>query len=107
MFDLKKIEDFINYGRLAALFSLITGSLIIAIFYFTKYNGIIYISLLFIISAFIVNTYLASCLIYAFFKLKNHRKSIAITIFLMLLSIPVGLFYLDLGFTLYNQFLDL
>jgi hypothetical protein len=107
MFELKKVEEYIKFGRLAALFSFLIGSLIIAVFYFTEYNGIIYISLLFIISAFIVNMYLASCLIYAFFKLKNYRKSIVITLFLMLLSIPIGLFYLDLGFTLYNQFLDL
>jgi hypothetical protein len=107
MFELKKIDDYIKFGRLAALFSFLIGSVIIAVFYFTEYNGIIYISLLFIISAFMVNTYLACCLIYAFFKLKQHRKNIAITLFLMLLSIPVGLFYLDLGFTLYNQFLDL
>lgn len=106
MFDLKNIEAFIVLGKKTALFSFLIGTLILGIYYITQYNGIIYISILFITLAFLVNTFLAIYLLYQFFKNKKNRKAIGFTLLVMTLNIPIGLYYIDLGFTLYNKFLN-
>ena len=106
LFDIKNIEDYILLGKKVALLSFLIGTLIIGIYFLSHYNGIIYISMFFIMVAFIANTILGFYLIYQFIKQPDYRKSIAVTLFLMIINIPVGFYYLDLGFKLYNKFLN-
>jgi ABC-type methionine transport system permease subunit len=104
VFDLNNIENVINLGKKSALFSFLLGSIIIVFYYFTHYNSVIYFSLFFIIVAFIVNTTIAIYLIIGYFKYKPFKNAIIKTLLLMIVNIPIGLFYLDLGFTLYSKF---
>ena len=56
-FSIKNIEEQIIVSRKIAVLTFITGSLILLLYYFTRYHGVIYLSLLFIVCAVFVNTF--------------------------------------------------
>jgi hypothetical protein len=99
---LKTTTDYILFSRKTALITFLLGSLIISLYYFTSYNGIIYISLFFMVSFFLINSILFIKLITLFIKNKEERKSITITLLLMLLNIPIGYLYTQIGFSIYD-----
>lgn len=103
MFDnLKTVSDYNTLGRKIALITFLLGSLIVSLYYFTSYSGVIYISLFFMISFFLCNSVLFIKLLLLFYKNNKERKKIALTLFLMLLNIPIGYLYLQIGFTIYG-----
>jgi hypothetical protein len=99
----KTVSDYNSLSRSVALVTFLLGSLIVSLYYFTAYSGVIYISFLFMVSFFVLNSLLFFSLIYLFFKNKNDRKAILISLLLMFMNIPIGYFYLQIGFTIYGH----
>jgi hypothetical protein len=97
----KTIIEYNNFGRKTALATFLLGSLIVALYYYTAFSGMIFISLFFIISFFVLNTVVSVSLIKFLLKSKKDQKSILTTLFLMSLNLPVGYAYLQLGFKIY------
>jgi len=97
----KNVIEYNNFGRKTALATFVTGSLIVALYYYTAFSGMIFVSLFFIISFFLLNTAVSVSLIRLLLKDKKDRKSILTTLFLMSLNLPVGYAYLQLGFKVY------
>jgi len=97
----KTVIEYNNFGRKTALATFVTGSLIVALYYYTAFSGMIFVSLFFIISFFLLNTAVSVSLIRLLLKNKKDRKSILTTLFLMSLNLPVGYAYLQLGFKIY------
>jgi len=98
----KTVSDYNILSRKVALLTFVLGVLILALYYFTAYSGVIYISLFFMISFFLINSTLSVILISLYIKNKNKRKSILFTLFLMFLNIPIGYFLLQVGFQVYG-----
>jgi hypothetical protein len=97
----KTVIEYNNFGRKTALATFVTGSLIVALYYYTAFSGMIFVSLFFIISFFLLNTAVSISLIRFLLKNKKDKKSILTTLFLMSLNLPVGYAYLQLGFKIY------
>jgi hypothetical protein len=97
----KTVIEYNNFGRKTALVTFVTGSLIVALYYYTAFSGMIFVSLFFIISFFLLNTAVSVSLIKLLLKNKKDKKSILTTLFLMSLNLPVGYAYLQLGFKIY------
>ncbi len=97
----KTVIEYNNFGRKTALVTFLTGSLIVILYYLTAFSGMIFISLFFIISFFLLNTIVSASLIRLLFKNKKEKKSIMTTLFLMSLNLPIGYAYLQLGFQIY------
>lgn len=100
----KTVSEYNSLGRKVALLTFLLGSLIVSMYYFTAYSGMIYISLFFMIAFFLLNTTLSIFLISLFFKNQNERKSILVTLFLMFLNVPIGYSFLQIGFKIYGTF---
>lgn len=100
--NLKTVTDYITFSRKTALITFLLGTIILSLYYFTSYSGVIYISLLFMITFFLLNSLLFVKLITFFFKNKEERKPITLTLLLMLLNLPIGYLYLQLGFSIYG-----
>ena len=98
----KTVSDYNSLSRKVALITFLIGSLIVALYYFTSFSGVIYISLFYMISFFIINTTLFTILVSLYFKNKKDRKSIFLSLFLMFLNIPIGYLYLQIGFKIYG-----
>lgn len=98
----KTVSDFNNLGRKVALYTFFIGTLIVALYYITSFSGTIYISLFYMISFFIINSIVFIKLVALLIKNRTERTSILITLFLMLLNIPIGYAYLQLGFKIYS-----
>jgi|694.fasta_scaffold33123_4 hypothetical protein len=101
-FFLKECKEQINMSRRVAFFTFLLGSLILLLYYITKFHGTIYIALFFIVAAFFVNSFLTFQLLFSFSINKQQRKSILVSLFLLFLNIPIGLLYINLGFRIYN-----
>lgn len=99
----KNVSDYNTLSRKVALLTFLLGSLIVSLYYFTAYSGVIYISFLFMVSFFLLNSLLFIILISLYFKNKNDRKSILISLLIMFMNIPIGYFYLQIGFTIYGH----
>ncbi|WP_412476871.1 hypothetical protein [Flavobacterium sp. TBRC 19031] len=97
----KTVIEYNNFGRKTALATFLTGGFIVALYYYTAFSGMIFISLFFIISFFLLNTVVSVSLIKLLLKNKKDQKSILITLFLMSLNLPVGYAYLQFGFKIY------
>lgn len=100
---LDNIEKVISYGKKTALISFLIGSLILFIYYLTHYNAIIYFALFFIITAFATNGYLFILMVVYLFKKSNIKNKILLTLLLMLLNIPIGIGYFEIGFNIYSS----
>lgn len=103
VFNPKTVSEHNTLGRTVALVTFLLGSLIVSLYYFTAYSGVIYISFLFMVSFFLINSILSVILISLFLKNKNDRKSILITLILMFTNIPIGYLYLQIGFKIYGH----
>jgi hypothetical protein len=97
------VEQLISYGKKTAVASFLVGSLILFIYYLTNYNTIIYFSLFFVISAFIVNGYFFFQLIMHLFRKSILKNKIVQTLAIMLLNIPIGWMYFEIGFHIYSS----
>jgi hypothetical protein len=97
----KTVTEYNNFGRKTALATFVTGSLIVALYFYTAFSGMIFVSLFFIISFFLLNTVVSVSLIRLLLKNKKDKKSILTSLFIMSLNIPVGYAYLQLGFKIY------
>lgn len=96
----------ITFGRKVALFTFLVATFLIFIFYITEFKGTIYFVFLYFFSALGFNIYIFLKLSYIYFKELNNRKTILVTLFILLLNIPVGFFYTDLGFKIYNSIMS-
>ncbi len=99
----KTVSDYNTLSRKVALLTFLLGSLIVSLYYFTAYSGVIYISFLFMVSFFLLNSLLFIILVSFFFKNKNDRKSILISLLIMFMNIPIGYLYLQIGFKIYGH----
>ncbi len=104
MFDslLINVEKVISYSRKTALISFLGGSSILLMYYLTHFNIILYFALFFIVSAFFANVYCFTLLIFHLTKKSVFNKKIIQTIFLLLMNIPIGFIYLEIGLHLYS-----
>lgn len=100
---LDSASDYIILSRKTAAVSFLIGTFIILYFYFTGHTSIIYFSLLFIVAAFLVNTFLVIKLIQFLFAKGTNKKSLYFTLFLLFLNLPIGYFYLMFGFSIYSH----
>ncbi len=101
--DLNNFNEVNVASRKVALLSFLIGTLILALYFLTHYHGVIYLGLFFITTAFILNSFFTVLLLYFYIKERKHRKMILFSILLIFLNIPIGFFYLDLGFEIYNH----
>lgn len=97
------VEQLISYGKKTAIASFLVGSLILFFYYLTNYNTIIYFSLFFVISAFIINGYFFFQLLIHLIKKSKLKNKITQTLLLMLLNIPIGWMYFEIGFHIYSS----
>lgn len=97
------IEKTIANGKKAALASFFLGSLILLIYYFSHYNGIIYFALFFCMAAFIINGFFFIQLTIELFKKSVFKNKILQTLLLMLFNIPIGVGYFEIGFHIYSS----
>jgi len=100
---LDSIEKVISCGKKTTLISFLIGSLILFIYYITNNNTIIYSALFFSISAFAANGYLFILMVIHLFTKRDFKNEILQTLLLMLLNIPVGILYLEIGFHIYSS----
>jgi hypothetical protein len=98
----KTVSEYNSLGRKVALLTFLLGGFILALYYFTAYSGMIYISIFFMIAFFLLNIIPSLFLLSLFFKNKKERKSILVTLFLMLLNVPIGYLFLQIGFKIYG-----
>ncbi len=104
MFEkLQTVTDYIAFSGKIALITFLLGTAILSLYYFTSYSGVIFISLFFMISFFLLNSVLFVKLLIFFFKNKKDRKAITFTLLLMLLNLPIGYLYLQIGFSIYGH----
>lgn len=101
--DLKTFKEVNAASRKVALISFLTGTMILALYFFSHYHGVIYFGLFFITVAFIGNSFFTVLLMNYFIKEKIHRRTILFSLILIFLNVPIGFFYLDLGFEIYNH----
>lgn len=99
---LKTIADYNAFSRKIALLTFFLGTGILFLYYYTSYSGIIFISLFFMISFLLINSILFIKLIMFYVKNKEERKAIFISLLLMLLNIPIGFLYIEIGFKIYG-----
>ncbi|MGL2962631.1 hypothetical protein ACSVH2_02290 [Flavobacterium sp. RSB2_4_14] len=104
--NLSSVSDYNSLSRKVALLTFLLGGFILALYYLTAYSGMIYISLFFMITFFVLNTSLSIILISLFLKNKKDRKSILVTLFLMFLNVPIGYLFLQIGFEVYGVILN-
>lgn len=95
-----KVQIYIS--KRVAFFTFLIGSIILLLYYLTHFHGTIYFSLLFMVSAFIVNTFFTIQLLISYSNNKDYRKLILAALFLLFLNIPIGFLYVDLGFKIYH-----
>lgn len=100
--SLHTIEKAIANGKKVALVSFLTGSLILLIYYFSHYNGIIYFALFFCMAAFTINSFFFIELTIELFKNSILKNKIIQTLLLMLINIPIGFGYFEIGFHIYS-----
>jgi hypothetical protein len=100
--NLKTTTDYIAFGRKTALITFLLATAIVYLYYFTMYSGVIYISLFFMISFFLLNSVLFVKLLIFFLKDVEEQKAISLTLLIMLLNIPIGYLYLQIGFSIYG-----
>ncbi len=98
----KDCKDQIYMSKRVAFFTFLTGSIILLLYYLTHYHGTIYFSLLFMVSAFFVNTFFTIQLLISYSNNKDYRKPILTALSLLFLNIPIGYLYVELGFKIYH-----
>lgn len=96
----------INFGRKVSLFTFLVATVLMAIFYVTEFKGTIYFVFLYFFTALGFNGYIFFKLLISYFKENEKRKTIIFTLLLLLLNIPLGIFYTDLGFKIYNSIMS-
>ncbi len=101
--DLKTFEEVNIASRKVALVSFLIGTLILGLYFISHYHGVIYFGLFFITAALLVNGFFSILLLNYFIKEKKHRKAVFFSLFLIFLNVPIGFYYLDLGFKIYNH----
>lgn len=100
--NLIHIDKTISTSRKIAFLTFLVASILLLIFYLTEFNGMIYFSLLFTIAALFINSYYFLKLI-LFFNEKVKRNQILLSLFIMLLNIPLGVLYLEIGLNIYSH----
>ncbi len=100
--NLIHIEKIISTSKKVAFLTFLVASILLLIFYFTEFNGMIYFSLLFTISALFINAYHFLKLILHLSE-KEKRNQILLSLVIMLLNIPLGLLYLEIGLKIYSH----
>jgi hypothetical protein len=96
----------INFGRKVSLFTFLVATLLMIIFYLTEFKGTIYFVFLYFFTALGFNSYIFLKLAISFFKEVEKRTTILFTLCLLLINIPLGILYTDLGFKLYNSIMS-
>lgn len=99
---LNNIDSQILLSRKIAFTTFLLSTIIISLYYFTNFHGIIYLSLFFLLIAIPINTFIFFVLIISIFRNKNKIKPILFSLFLILINLPFGLFYMKIGFDIYD-----
>jgi hypothetical protein len=92
----------IKQARLAALISFLSGTMIFSLYFFTSYGGLLFIGYAFIAVTGIINLVILVSICIKAISDKVNRKKLLFTAVLMLLNIPVMLFYCWVGLILLN-----
>jgi cellulose synthase/poly-beta-1,6-N-acetylglucosamine synthase-like glycosyltransferase len=86
-------EKHIKLGKYLALFSFLLGTLILVIYFFTSSFWIAYIGCSFIIFVGLINLGVFSAILFKAFNEQENKRKFFKTCGLMLLNIPIVLFY--------------
>ena len=100
--NLSHIDQTISISRKVAFLTFGVATILVLIFYLSEFNGMIYFSMLFTVLAFFINTYYFIKLLFAI-KEAYKVKQIYQTLVVMLLNIPLGFLYLELGLKIYSH----
>ncbi len=95
-------EKTILYAKITAIASFFIGSSILLFYYLSHSNTIIYFALFFMVLAFSINGYLFIVLIVHLVKKSALKNKILLTLLLMLINLPIGYFYLEIGLHIYS-----
>ncbi len=101
--DLNLVEECISFGKKVALFTFLIGSAILIGYYFYSNSSIIFISLFFMVVAFLINTYTFIKLTSFAFSNSSERKKIIGILLLLLLNIPIAYAYIKIGLEIYSS----
>jgi len=96
------INQIISISRKVAFLTFSIASILLLIFYLSEFNGMIYFSMLFTIAALFINTFYFVKL-FLLLKEKIKTKQILLALSVMVLNIPLGLFYLEIGLKIYSH----
>ena len=83
----------VKIGLYTALISFILGTCLLGLYYQTSSDEYLGIGLLFVVITIIINSGVLLFLIYKLIIDKKNRKKLLLTCFIMLLNIPIMLFY--------------
>ena len=99
----QSVSNCIRYSKRVALFTFLIGTLLMLWYYFNSNGAVIYLSLFYIISMLFLNLYFAVVLFHLFLSRKLKLKLLLQTWGILLLNIPVGYLYVQLGLEIYQN----
>ncbi len=95
-------EKYIKLGRITALSSFLMGTIIFLIYFFTSLSDLLFVGYAFIFLAFLINLGILGAILLKAKKETENRKKLLITSAIMLLNIPIMLFYCWIAIILVN-----
>ncbi len=98
-------EKYIKLGRTTAISSFLLGTIIFLVYFFTSLNDLLFVGYAFIFLAFLINLGILGAILLKAKKEtenKENRKKLLTTSIIMLLNIPIMLFYCWIAIILLN-----
>lgn len=88
------------------IYTLILGTSILTLYYFTEYMFLPFIGLLFLFVAILINTGIVFNLLIILFENKRYWKKILITISVLLINVPVAIMCVKYGLLVFYRSID-
>ncbi|MES2277147.1 MAG: hypothetical protein V4592_14050 [Bacteroidota bacterium] len=95
-------DNYIKTGRITTIVSFIIGTLILVMYALSLDFGVMYLGILFIMLAGLTNVVVLILLLFKAVTDAPHRKKLLLTAGMMLINIPVLIFYLSIESNLSN-----
>ncbi len=96
----------INISRIIAVTSFILGTFIFGFFYLTKSTTLIFIGFFYLIGATVVNSIYLIGLFIKILSKDIERKQVLISVFIMLINIPIAIIYFEVVLDLFQSIID-
>jgi hypothetical protein len=95
-----KRPELIKTGKYMAMFSAAIGTIILLAYFALKVDELMFVGLFYIYFATAINGIFFLVLLLECFRQQEHWRKIAVTMFFMLLNIPLSIFYCFLALNL-------